>query len=876
MGQTLVIAEKPSVASDIARALGGFTRDGNFWVNDSMIIGSAVGHLLEIKAPEAYDVKRGRWSFANLPVIPPYFDLQPIKSSETKFNELSRKIRSRNVTDIINACDAGREGELIFRYIIQATGTKKPIRRLWLQSMTKASIQKAFQALRSDEEMKPLEAAARSRSEADWLVGINGTRALTAFNSKDGGFFLTTVGRVQTPTLAIVVSREEEIRHFRPKRYWEVHATFTAEAGSYEGVWFDPTFKKTKETAPELKAERIWDASEAEAIAAKCQGRSGNVTETSKHATSLSPALFDLTSLQREANSRFGFPAKMTLALAQRLYERHKVLTYPRTDARALPEDYQPTVRETLSHIKSIPAYEKFAGTVLDEQWVKSDKRIFDNAKISDHFAIIPTGEIPKNLQEPEAKIYDLVVRRFISVFYPAAEYRVTTRVTDIEGEKFLTEGRVLVSPGWLEPAGRVGKASGELVPVADGESVTVAEVVASEDATRPPARFTDATLLSAMESAGKKLETGELRDAMAEKGLGTPATRAQTIEGLIEQKYLRRDGRELIPNAKAFQLMQLVRGLKLDELTEPKLTAEWEHQLSLIESGKASRENFMSEIRSMTEKLVSSAKQYEGDSVPILNPIHFKNRCPECGGEIVENYRRFACTTPGCYFSLPKHPSGRAFEPEEVEELLANHRVGPLTGFVSRRGFPFESELILEKDPETHQWGLKFDFEERPEPAVEEIENAPVVGACPICGGNVLEMPDAYACERYLKGRKCDFRVARSILQHEVTREEIQSVLQTGATPLIADFVSKRTGRKFKAYLVFDTKKKSLVFKFEERNKEASEEENADATTERAGSEVVKTSGRTRGKRTAAKASPATKKTAATATKSRAVKTNS
>lgn len=825
MGQTLVIAEKPSVAGDIARALGGFTRDGNFWVSDSMIIGSAVGHLLEIKAPEAYDVKRGRWSFANLPVIPPYFDLQPIKSSEAKYNELARKIRSRNVTDIINACDAGREGELIFRYIIQATGTKKPIRRLWLQSMTKTSIQKAFQALRSDEEMKPLEAAARSRSEADWLVGINGTRALTAFNSKDGGFFLTTVGRVQTPTLAIVVSREEEIRHFRPKRFWEVRATFAAQAGAYEGVWFDPAFKKTKETAPELKADRIWSAADAEAIAAKCRGKTGSVTETAKRATSLSPALFDLTSLQREANSRFGFPAKMTLSIAQRLYERHKVLTYPRTDARALPEDYQPTVRETLGHIKSMPAYAKFAGAVLDGHWVKSDKRVFDNAKISDHFAIIPTGEIPKNLQEAEEKIYDLVVRRFISVFYPAAEFRVTTRVTEVEGEKFLTEGRVLVSPGWLEPAGRTGKASGELVPVAEGERVTAAEVEAAEDSTRPPARYTDATLLSAMESAGKKLETGELRDAMAEKGLGTPATRAQTIEGLIEQKYLRRDGRELIPNAKAFQLMQLVRGLRLDELTEPRLTAEWEHQLSLIESGKASRDNFMAEIRDMTKKLVSSAKQYEGDSVPIVNPIHFKNRCPECGGEIVENYRRFACTTPGCYFSLPKHPSGRAFEPEEVEELLANHRVGPLSGFMSRRGFPFESELILEKDPETHQWGLKFDFEERPEPAAEEIESAPVVGACPLCGGNVLEMPESYACERHLKGRKCEFRVAHTILQHEMTREEIQSILQAGTTPLIDDFVSKRTGRKFKAYLVFDAKKKSLVFKFEERAKEASAE---------------------------------------------------
>ena len=362
MAQTLVIAEKPSVAGDIARALGGFKKDGDFWVSDGMLIGSAVGHLLEIKAPEDYDVKRGRWSFANLPVIPPYFDLQPIAKNEAKFTSLAKKIRSRNVTDVINACDAGREGELIFRYIMQATGSKKPVRRLWLQSMTKDGIRTAFEHLRTDEEMKPLEAAARCRSEADWLVGINGTRAMTAFNSKDGGFFLTTVGRVQTPTLAIVVAREEEIKKFEPRRYWQVRATFAAVAGAYEGVWFDPNFTKTKTTAPELKADRMWTEDEALKLVEKCRGRDGFVTETVKKSTQLSPALFDLTSLQREANARFGFPAKMTLAIAQRLYERHKVLTYPRTDARALPEDYVDTVKDTMKKLAGIDAYVKFHG----------------------------------------------------------------------------------------------------------------------------------------------------------------------------------------------------------------------------------------------------------------------------------------------------------------------------------------------------------------------------------------------------------------------------------------------------------------------------------------------------------------------------------
>lgn len=855
MAQTLVIAEKPSVAGDIARALGGFKKDGDFWVSDGMLIGSAVGHLLEIKAPEDYDVKRGRWSFANLPVIPPYFDLQPIAKNEAKFTSLAKKIRSRNVTDVINACDAGREGELIFRYIMQATGSKKPVRRLWLQSMTKDGIRTAFEHLRTDEEMKPLEAAARCRSEADWLVGINGTRAMTAFNSKDGGFFLTTVGRVQTPTLAIVVAREEEIKKFEPRRYWQVRATFAAVAGAYEGVWFDPNFTKTKTTAPELKADRMWTEDEALKLVEKCRGRDGFVTETVKKSTQLSPALFDLTSLQREANARFGFPAKMTLAIAQRLYERHKVLTYPRTDARALHEDYVDTVKDTMKKLAGIDAYVKFTGEVLANGWVRQDKRIFDNTKISDHFAIIPTGELPKSLDETDQKIYDLVVRRFISVFYPAAEYNVTTRITKVEGEHFLTEGKVLLKAGWLEPAGRSQK-SADLPPVVQDERVRTEAVEAVSDETRPPARYTDATLLSAMENAGKKLDSDELRDAMAEKGLGTPATRAQTIEGLIDQKYLRRDVRELVPTPKAFQLIALVKGLKIDELTQPRLTAEWEKKLAMIEAGRETSEGFMADIRAMTENIVAAAKQYEGDSVPIENPMHCKNRCPACGGEIVEGYRRFSCTTPGCYFSFTKHPSGRVFEPEEVEELLATHHVGPLAGFQSKRGFAFEGELVLERDADTGEWGMRFDFEERPEPDADEFMQTPVIGKCPKCGAPVHETADAYVCETAFKDQaKCPMRIGKTILQRDISVDEVKALLEEGKTPLLDGFVSKRTGRAFKAFLVYD-EKKGTIFKFEER-KPKEKAAKADAAGEKAEkAEKAEAPKRTTRRRTTAKTS--------------------
>ncbi|HWS05180.1 MAG TPA: DNA topoisomerase, partial [Burkholderiaceae bacterium] len=421
----LVIAEKPSVAQDIVRALtpvyGKFEKHDEHFENDQYVVTSAVGHLVEIQAPEAFDVKRGKWSFAHLPVIPPHFDLKPVDKTKTRLNAVVRQARRKDVESLVNACDAGREGELIFRLIEQyAGGSKplgKPVKRLWLQSMTPQAIREGFESLRSDKQMQGLADAARSRSEADWLVGINGTRAMTAFNSRDGGFFLTTVGRVQTPTLAVMVEREEQIRKFISRDYWEIHATFLAEAGEYPAKWFDPAWKKDLEDG-EKRADRVWSEREALAIAEAVRGKAATVTEESKPTTQASPLLFDLTSLQREANGKFGFSAKTTLALAQSLYERHKALTYPRTDSRALPEDYLPVVRQTFGMLadSGMRHLAPFARTALDEGFIKPSKRIFDNSKVSDHFAIIPTLQAPSGLSEAEQKLYDLVVRRFMAV----------------------------------------------------------------------------------------------------------------------------------------------------------------------------------------------------------------------------------------------------------------------------------------------------------------------------------------------------------------------------------------------------------------------------------------------------------------------------
>jgi DNA topoisomerase III len=426
MSKTLIIAEKPSVAIDLARVLG-VKKSGDHYENDRYVISSAVGHVVEMVPPEGAEVKRGKWNIENLPVLPDHFDLVPKEKTKDRLYLLKKLAKRPDVTEIINACDAGREGELIFRNTMRWIGGKKPTRRLWLQSMTADSIRAGFEHLRSEQEMRPLADAARSRAESDWIVGINATRALTSFNSRGGGFQMTAAGRVQTPTLAILAGREEKIRAFKPRPYFEVHAEFGVEAGSYRGRWFDENFKKDGDE--DARAERIWGREKAAEIEQKCTGKTGLVTEEKKPSTQLSPLLYDLTTLQREANNRFGLHARRTLQLAQALYEKHKVLTYPRTDSRYLPEDNLAQVRKVMSTFDD-PTLARHAKKALSNDWVKPTKRVFNNAKVSDHHAIIPTGASPAHLDEFERKIFDMVARRTNAVFYPAAQFEVTTRIT--------------------------------------------------------------------------------------------------------------------------------------------------------------------------------------------------------------------------------------------------------------------------------------------------------------------------------------------------------------------------------------------------------------------------------------------------------------
>ena len=868
MSKALVIAEKPSVAQDIVRALtpvvGAFSKHDDHFENDKYIITSAVGHLLEIQAPEEYDVKRGKWSFANLPVIPPRFELKPVDKTKSRLSAVVKQAKRKDVTELINACDAGREGELIFRLIEQyAGGAKplgKPVRRLWLQSMTPQAVREGFERLRSAEQMQGLADAARSRSEADWLVGINGTRAMTAFNSRDGGFFLTTVGRVQTPTLAIVVGREAKIRAFVSRDYFEVHATFAAQAGEYAGKWFDPQWKKTDD--PEAKADRLWSYEQAQTIAQAVQHKAANVTEESKPTTQASPQLFDLTSLQREANSKFGFSAKTTLSLAQSLYERHKALTYPRTDSRYLPADYVGVAHQTFAMLAACSQRHlaPHAQVAIDKGYIKPTRRVFDDSKVSDHFAIIPTLQEPGALSEAEQKIYDLVVRRFLAVFFPSAEFTVTTRISQVAGHHFKSEGKVLVNPGWLaiygkEAAAEVSeggkdakdgskdaKDSKTLVPVQAGEMVRTEHAQTKGLKTKPPARFSEATLLGAMEGAGKAIEDEELREAMQEKGLGTPATRASIIEGLLAEKYLLREVRELIPTAKAFQLITLLNGLQVVELSKPELTGEWEYKLAQIEQGKLSREAFMREIAAMTERIVQKAKEFDRDTVP-GNYATLTTPCPTCGGEVRENYRRYACvgkagqavtsaatstaeSSTGCGFSISKTPGGRTFDAPEVEQLLRERRIGPLEGFRSKAGWPFTAELQIVYDEESKNHKLEFDFGEKAaadsaEPV--DLTGATALGQCPACHALVVEHGGNYVCQKAISTTtqpkpSCTFKTGTVILQQPISHEQIKKLLEHGKTDLLDKFISNKTRRPFKAYLVWDIAAAKVAFAFEPR----------------------------------------------------------
>ena len=811
MGKTLIIAEKPSVAADIVRCLPGkFTKTKTHYEGEAHIVSFALGHLVTIGFPDAGQQK---WTFEHLPILPEEFPLAVLPDTKSQFLALKKLIKSKEVDTLVNACDAGREGELIFKYILKEALSGKPcsktIKRLWLQSMTGDAIRSGLAQLRDNADMLPLEDAALCRSEADWLIGINATRALTCYNSRFGGFRKTPCGRVQTPTLSMLVQRERERRAFVPQTFWELRGHFVCGNTEYEGLWIDPNFVKD-ENKPQARKSRIWQKDQALNLIARCSGQPAEVSESSKKSSQNAPSLYDLTTLQREANSRFGFSAKNTLALAQSLYERHKLLTYPRTDSRFLPEDYLPAVTQTVA-IQKGWQFGAFAAEALDKNYLRLDRRIFNNKKISDHFALIPTPHLPEpgTLSEAELKIYQMVVQRFLAVFFPAAVYLNTTRLSVVAGETFLTEGKILVEPGWRAIYGKSSEdADKELQALPKDAAAQCTDIALEEQETKPPPRYTEATLLSAMEHSGKLVEDEELAEAMKERGLGTPATRAAIIEKLLNEQYVVREQHDLTPTGKAFELLSLLEARNIDLLASPELTGEWEYKLNQILKGAMTRPQFMQEIRQMTSAIVERVK---------AGP---RSEVPEAAFSPVENRRFFeradSFEAEDKSLSIRKVLGGRVMREEEIVALIRGETVGPFDDFRSKRGKPFTASLRLQNGK------VEFLFAD----AVPEEDRAAIlaqdpVGLSPIDGAKVFETPVAYISESALAGdEEKGLRISKIILGRKLERDQIAELLRTGKSPLIKGFVSKRK-KLFDAWLLIDGKGK-ITFEFPPRERKS------------------------------------------------------
>ena len=718
--KTLVIAEKPSVARDIVDALpGSFENNESYYESDDTIVTFAVGHLVELINPEEYDERFKKWRMADLPIVPEEFKLRARdKKAEKQLKVVHKLLKRDDVDRIVNACDAGREGELIFAYIYETSGVDKPVERLWISSMTKTAIREGFEQLRPGEQLRQLEAAARSRSEADWLVGMNATRAATIRGRAWVGG-VVSLGRVQTPTLALMVKREREIQAFVPEPYWLVHGRFDPR---YEGLWFE---------GEETRIMGDGGGKRAEDIVAKVSGKDGTVESVErKEQSERAPLLYDLTSLQRDANRRFGFSARRTLQAAQSLYEDKKAITYPRTSSRWLSGDLVPQLKPTAATLEPIGEYAAAARFVLGLGQLPL-ARVVNDSKVDDHHAIIPTDveHDVDRFSPDERRVFDLVARRFLAVFHPPARYARTTIVTLVEEERFRTKGKVTLEAGWRGVYGLLSEAdqqaqrqdedaeneSAELPQLEQGQTVKCVEAEVEAKETRPPPRYTEATLLSAMETAGKLIDEEELREAMKERGLGTPATRAETIETLIRREYIERVAKDLQPTPKGLQVITM---LEEHPLTSPELTGDWEKRLTDIEHGGDDRQKFIDDIAEFTrgtvEKIAALDKEQLRPERVELGP------CPRCGaetGEIIkENSKAYGCTSwksreeTGCGFVIWKRVAGRTLTPEIARQLLEEGKTKEvISGFRSRAGKPFRARLVLNEEGK-----VEFDFPAR------------------------------------------------------------------------------------------------------------------------------------------------------------------
>ncbi len=843
MSKSLVITEKPSVARDIVAALGGFHEHDGFWESDELIVTFSVGHIVELLSPEEVDPKYKRWTLDTLPILPERFELKQKAGASERIRTIKKLLARDDVLEVVNACDAGREGELIFREIVDFLGNQKPTRRLWLQSMTRRAILEGFESLAPGEDYDGLGAAAACRSRSDWLIGLNATRALTRRLKGRKEKTAWSAGRVQTPTLAILVGRELEILSHVPLPYWQLHARFSAGSHEYLGVWFDSSFR-ADDTQPEARDNRIFDEMRANAIIDAIATKAGAARETRKPSRETAPPLFDLTSLQREGNRRFGWSARRTLNAAQRCYEMHKLLTYPRTDSRALPADYRETVDQILQTFAGDGPYQSEAGNLV-ENGMQNTRRTFDDSKVSDHFAVIPTGKLPGGeLSGDDGKLFDLVTRRFLATFFPPAGWTRVERVTEVGENSFRSRSRTLDEPGWRAVMGQVEQEDQALPPLIPGQTesagveVETVDVELQAETTKPAPRVSEARLLSLMESAGRQVEDEELAEAMRDKGIGTPATRADIIENLIAKGYLVRIGKALRPTVKGIRLVDVLNRIHADRLATPELTGELEFRLSEVERGVRTVDEFMREIVDYTKEVVDVTVSFDYEDLYKDDPL--LGKCPLCDRPVYERSWFYRCEEvpdvsreEDCPFRIWKDKSGRYVDRRTAETLLEKGETGELEGFTYRDGRTYNARLSLEEG-EVQLHAVQGSAGERISDVPEYDVNEQPLGPCPMgCGSDVVETPIQYRCaaglereagnlekartwaeERKAAGQPlrkykiptedqpCPFILPRTVCKREMTREDCLKFISARETDTLDDFTS-RFGRPFGAKLV-------------------------------------------------------------------------
>ena len=833
MAKSLVITEKPSVARDIVAALGGFQEQDGFWERDDLVVTFSVGHLVQLESPEDIDEKYKRWTLDTLPILPDEHRVKPKAGASERIRCIKKLLRRDDVDGVVNACDAGREGELIFREIVEYLDCQKPIQRIWLQSMTSAAIRTGFDELQPGDRFDGLAAAAACRSRSDWLIGMNATRALTRRLQARKERAAWSAGRVQTPTLAILVAQEIQILAHVPQPYWRIEAQFEANSHTYTAVCFDPAFV-AKEAEKDARDDRIFDESRANQIAQAVRGQAGEARETRKPSRETAPPLFDLTSLQREGNRRFGWSARRTLSAAQRCYEGHKLLTYPRTDSKALPNDYRRVVDEVLQAFAEGGPFQREAAQ-LREDGLQNTGRTFDDAKVSDHFAIIPTGKLPpEGLSGDDARLFDLVARRFLATFYPPAIWTRVERVTEVSGNSFRSRSRTLDEPGWRSVVAETNQQDQALPPLVagsdsvDGVASRTLDVEVQPEETRPPARITEARLLSLMESAGRYIEDDDLADAMQEKGIGTPATRADVIENLIQKGYIVRVGRALRPTVKGIRLVDVLQRIHIDRLASPVLTGELEYQLREVEHGERTGEQFMKDMRDYTAEIVDRAKSFDYEDLYPNDEV--LGSCPACGKPVYERGWFYRCLeSPGvsreddCPFRIWKDKSGRYMDRGAVETLLEKKETPILDGFMTRDGRTYKGILRIEGAELTLESAGAAEGERASDVPEYDVDPTPL-NTCPVgCGSEVIETPTHYRCraglaleaeiaelsaeERVARKKDktapkpCAFTLPRTVCRREIVRDEAKNYLENKRTELLQEFIS-RHGRPFAATL--------------------------------------------------------------------------